>query len=386
MGAMGWGVAAVAATRRPRRAPVAALAPLALALSLPWSAQAQVQTVPERAEFSLKWLNYLDGQTGAERVRVYATTVGIQAPIGSDFILGASAITDAISGASPAYHSSALVKFKDERNAGDLELTHVGERGSIAVGLNYSSESDYVARGASAKISHWSEDKNTTWSLGYAVNNDTVNPVNGIVYNEDKQVKAWLLSLTQVLTRNDLLQVNLGQSRSTGYLSDPYKVYDQRPNARTLSTLAVRWNRHMPQLGATLRTSARLGSDDWGIRSYTLGAELVVPGPWDITFTPSLRAYTQSQANFYVDAGPANLPFPPNPPKGWAHFSEDQRVSSFGALTAALKVSRPITPDLSLNLKFERYEQRSVWRPGGGSPGIKDFYARMTHVGLSYRF
>ena len=356
-----------------------------LALS-PQAAHAQVQSVPERPEFSLKWLNYLDGQTGAERVRVYATSVGLKTAVGSDFMLGASAITDAISGASPAYHNAALVKFRDERNAGDVELTHIGPSGSVAVGLNYSSESDYVARGASAKVSRWSEDKNTTWSLGYAVNNDTVNPVNGIVENEAKQVKAWLASWTQVLSRNDLVQVNLGQSRSTGYLSDPYKVYDERPRSRALNTLALRWNRHFPELNATARTSLRLGSDDWGIVSQTLATELVLPGPYGTTVTPSLRAYAQSQANFYVDAGPADFPFPPNPPADWSHYSEDTRVSAFGALTLALKLSKPITQDLTVDIKFERYEQRSHWKPGGGSPGVKDFYARMTHVGLSYRF
>jgi hypothetical protein len=369
------------------------VAPLALALGLtglfalvPRPGQAQVQSLPERPEFSLKWLNYLDGQTGAERVRVYATSVALKTAVGSDFMLGASAITDAISGASPAYHNSALVKFKDERNAGDVELTHIGPSGSLALGLNYSSESDYIARGASAKISRWSEDKNTTWSLGYAINNDTVNPANGIVENEAKQVKAWLASWTQVLSRNDLLQVNLGQSRSTGYLSDPYKVYDERPRSRTLSTLALRWNRHFPGFNATARTSLRIGSDDWGVASQALATELVLSGPWGLTLTPSLRAYAQSQANFYVDAGPQDLPFPPNPPADWLHYSEDTRVSAFGALTLALKLSKPLTPDLTLDLKFERYEQRSVWKPGGGSPGVKDFYARMTHVGLSYRF
>ena len=369
------------------------LAPLVLALGFsgllalsPQAAHAQVQSVPERPEFSLKWLNYLDGQTGAERVRVYATSVMVKTALGSDFMLGASAITDAISGASPAYHNSALVKFTDERNAGDVELTHIGPSGSLALGLNYSIESDYIARGASAKVSRWSEDKNTTWSLGYAVNNDTVNPVNGIVENEGKQVKAWLGSWTQVLSRNDLVQVNLGQSRSTGYLSDPYKVYDERPRSRTLNTLALRWNRYLPGLNATARTSLRLGSDDWGIASQALATELVLPGPYGITLTPSLRAYAQSQANFYVDAGPHELPFPANPPEDWIHFSEDTRVSAFGALTLALKLSKPITQDLTVDIKFERYQQRSHWKPGGGSPGVKDFYARMTHVGLSYRF
>ena len=375
---MVWGAAAVDVIKQ--------LSFSSLLLCAPLAVQAQVQSVPERPEFSLKWLNYLDGQTGAERVRVYATSVMLQTPVGSDFILGASAITDAISGASPAYHNAALVKFSDERNAGDVELTYVGQSGSMSAGLNYSSESDYIARGASAKLTRWSEDKNTTWSLGYAVNNDTVNPVNERVVNAEKQVKAWIVSWTQVLGRNDLLQVNLGQSRSQGYLSDPYKVYDERPNSRNLNTLALRWNHHAPSLNTTLRAGLRVAKDDWGIHSQAISAELVVPAPYGFTLTPSARAYAQSQANFYVDAGPPELPFPPNPPRDWVHYSEDTRVSAFGALTVALKLSKKITEDLSVDLKFERYEQRSHWKPGGGSPGLKDFYARMTHVGLSYRF
>jgi hypothetical protein len=163
-------------------------------------------------------------------------------------------------------------------------------------------------------------------------------------------------------------------------------VYDERPNSRTLNTLALRWNHHAPSPNTTLRAGLRFAKDDWGIASQTISAELVVPGPYGFTLTPSARAYAQSQANFYVDAGPPELPFPPNPPEDWIHFSEDQRVSAFGALTVALKLSKKITEDLSVDLKFERYEQRSHWKPGGGSPGLKDFYARMTHVGLSYRF
>ena len=110
-----------------------------------------------------------------------------------------------------------------------------------------------------------------------------------------------------------------------------------------------------------------------------------LPGGW--TLTPALRLYTQSAARFYVDAGPIDSPFAPNPPEGALSYTEDQRMSAFGARTLGLKIAKQLDAARLVDVKFERYGQRAGWRLfGTGSPDLLPFNARSLQIGLSRRF
>ena len=386
---MAWALAGagVAATKAWSALCTAALGlPLAAPLAVSGVAHAQAIALPESTEVSVKYLAYDDAQPGQDRVKVLATSTVITAPIQERWILNAGYIIDAISGASPAYHSSGMVHFTDKRRAGDLELTHVGNRMSVAAGLSLSEESDYIGRGAALKVARWTEDKNTTWTAGLSVSNDSVEPNNGKVDRQAKQLKSVLVGVTQVLSRYDLLQVNLGQSEGRGYLSDAYKIYDERPSYRTLRSVALRWNHHFPKWGSTLRTSYRLTLDSWSIRTQTYSMEWVLPVAEGHTVSPLLRWYTQSAASFYQDAGPPGLPFPPNPPAGAVHYAQDQRLSAFGSASLGARWVYRYSPKLSFDLKLERAEQHGDWKPGGGSPGLPKFVIRVAQAGVTARF
>ena len=369
---------------------------MAAALALPMLAPAVADTAPERGLVALKYLDYLDSQPGKDRIRVRAPSLQVLAPIGADWSIGGTLISDAISGASPAYHSSALGKLRDERNAGDLTLTRYLPDGNIALGLNASTEKDYLSRGVSLQGSRSSESKNTTWTAGIGFNSDAINPSNRAVRHESKKITALLAGVTQVLGARDIVQLNLTHSIGRGYFSDPYKVFDNRPRQRNQSAALLRWNHHFEGPGSTLRSSYRYYSDSFGLRAHTLGVELVQPitslaaigsigNGW--TVTPSLRLYSQSAARFYVDADASTAPFPPNPPEGALYFSEDHRVSAFGAHTWGLKIAKQINADWQMDVKFERYGQRAAWRWfGNGSPGLQPFNARSLLVGLSRQF
>jgi hypothetical protein len=105
------------------------------------------------------------------------------------------------------------------------------------------------------------------------------------------------------------------------------------------------------------------------------------------TLTPLLRLYTQVAAHFYVDADLASDPFPPNPPAGVETFSDDHRLSAFGACAVGLKLAWQVDENWQADIKVERYEQRSAWRVGGtGSPHLAPLRARTVQVSLSHRF
>lgn len=371
----------------PGKRKTAAVALVSAAMSLLFSDPAIAENAPDRGVISLKYLDYLDSQPDQDRILVRATAFKLIAPVAGEWAIGASATTDVISGASPAYHTTALKKMHERRNAADADVTRYFQNNSVTFGVNQSKESDYLARGISLQANQSSEDRNTTWTVGFARSKDTINPNNNIVNNEKKQVTDFLVGVTQVLSSDDIVQLNLGLSRGKGYFSDPYKALDSRPRERQHHTVLLRWNHHMESRQSTVRSSYRYFSDDWGIKAHTAGLEYVQPFAQGWSVTPMLRVYSQSAANFYIDAGPSDFPFPPNPPEDAIVFSEDQRLSAFGAHTFGLKVSKQLNDDWLVDIKIEQYTQRASLRFGGeGSPGLATFYARSIQFGVSRQF
>ena len=347
----------------------------------------QAQTPPERASVSLRFLDYLDSQPDADRIRVRATALGLTVPAGSQWSFNGTAVHDAISGASPAYHTSALTQMRDRRRALDLSATRYMDRAAVTLGASVSSEADYLSRGLSAQATIESDDRNTAWTAGLSSTRDSINPSNGVVVGERKRTLQTLLGVTQVLGTHDIVQLNLGRNVGEGYFSDPYKVFDNRPRHRQQSTFMVRWNHHLEAPGATLRTHWRHYRDSYGVRAETVALEYVQPlmGGW--TVTPLARLYSQSAAWFYLDADGVDSPFAPNPPEGATYFSQDQRLSAFGARTVGVKVSRTFGLEWAADLKLERYAQRGAWCwSGSGSPGLAPFNARFLQFGLTRSF
>lgn len=357
------------------------------ALALPAVQPAQAEAVPEHGTVSYKLLDYADSQPGDPRIKVRAQSLLISAPIAGPWLASGTATTDAISGASPAYHTSGLGQMHDHRRALDLSATRYFQDHTLTLGVNVSSESDYLSRGWSLQGSRFSEDRNTTWTLGLGVNNDVINPSNHAVDHDQKHVIDLLAGVTQVLGTHDIAQLNLGASVGRGDFSDPYKVFDKRPRHHDHQTLLARWNHHGDSTGSTARWSYRYYTDNYGVHAHTLGLEWVQPlaGGW--TITPLARLYTQSAARFYVPAGEADSPFAPNPPADATYSTEDQRLSAYGGHTWGLKLAKLWASGWQADIKFERYAQRGDWRLfGSGSTGLAPFNARSLQLGVSHPF
>ena len=376
---------------------------VAAALALPGVVgTAHAESAPEHGQVSVKYLEYKDSQPGLERIKVQAPSIYMLVPVNSQWSIAGSGVVDAVSGASPRYHTaiSGASKMSDNRTAADIKITHYAERSSYSVGLSGSKEHDYRSTALSFDASFSSEDNNRSWNIGLGYAGDRVGSVNDKARNERKRTIELLLGVTQALSSTDLVQFNLTFSNGrciddpadkSSCFSDPYKEPDLRPHKRDQAILLARWNHHFEDLGATLRSSYRYYSDSYGIKAHTLGAEWVQPVGSVLTVTPSVRLYSQSAAKFYFDPvyDPAvGAPYPPgyftNPPE---FISADQRLSAFGGVTVGLKLGVQFTPDWSADLKAEFYEQRSHWRVGGaGSPGLDAFSANFFQVGLNKRF
>jgi hypothetical protein len=384
---------------------------VAAALVLPSVQFAYAEAAPEHGVVSLKYLNYQDSQSvdtpatasllSRDRIAVNALSIMTVMPVAGEWSVGVSFMEDSVTGASPAYHSAGFPASKSDLESGasgelrhsvDLQLTRYLPQGSVTAGTSYSTESDYVSRSCSLQGSFSTEDKNTTFTLGGSFNSDTIdlNKPNVVLSKqqlaeEKKQVFAGLAGVTRVLTKKDIVQFNLGYTNGNGYYTDPYKDPDQRPRDRNSFTALGRWNHHFDNTDGTARLSYRYYSDTFGIRAHTLDAEYVQPLHHGWTLTPLLRLYTQSEADFYFTVAEEKfIGDTPQPPTSGPYYTEDQRLSAFGAVTLGLKVSKQLNPDWLVDLKFEQYEQRDEWSlNGSGDPGLATFNARSIQVGIS---
>ena len=186
-----------------------------------------------------------------------------------------------------------------------------GSKGLLSVGMSASKEYDYLHTGLNASYAHDFNKRNTTVSAGFAFAKDSIEPVGGApipftpmldvgdlsnrVGDQDKDILDFVLGVTQVISRDLLVQVNYSYSRSEGYLNNPYKVislvdsvtgdtitrtpgpdggpsgvflFEGRPEERTQHSVYAQAKYNMN--GKVLDASYRYMTDDWEIDSHTI--------------------------------------------------------------------------------------------------------------------
>jgi hypothetical protein len=354
-----------------------------LSLGLCGATAAQASTAPTDTVVSFKLLDYVDSQPGFKRMSIRAPSLGVVTPLGEYWSLVGSAVTDAVSGASPAYYSvvNSAQRIDERRNAADARLTRHWSHSSASVGVAVSSEPDYRSRVLSTGASFQTPDRNTTFSLAAGHAEDRILPLRrGVRIQSHKRVTDVLFGVTQVLTPVDIVQLNVTHAYGRGDYSDPYKLFDKRPDVRRQTAVLARWNHHFRGPEATLRLSARDYRDSFDIRSRTYSAEWVQALPGGFSISPLWRAHRQTAASFYSPpdlADPEALRIPPGLIPGRSILSFDQRLSAFKARTVGLRVAWKVNAHWTTDLRVERYQQRSNETP---------FDARFAHWGLSRSF
>lgn len=361
------------------------------ALSLPGLLAAPLpaaaDSAPEHATLQFKTEHYQDSQPGFQRIRVEEPAIYGLLPLGEHLSLSGSAVYDVVSGASPRSYSStsSASRVHEKRFSGDAELTWYADRSSYGLSVARSQEHDYISNSVSGDAVFATDDNNTAFNIGLSASRDTINPTNDLVEDEHRTSYAGIVGVTRAVSVNDLVQIQAGYSTSHGYLSDPYKLFDNRPRRRNSGTGSLRWNHHVGDYSATLRSSYRVFHDTYGIWSHTAELQWVQPVGLHWVLTPGLRYYTQNAARFYVDPPADGTPFPQLP--DGAFSSLDHRLSAFGAFALSQKVEWHINAHWSTDFRGEFYQARSSFRfVGQGSPGLANFQYYQLQFGISYRF
>jgi hypothetical protein len=347
----------------------------AAAMFLPSSRPALADAAPEKGIVAFKYLNYKDSQPGEDLMIINAYSLRAMTPIAGKWAIDVTGTIDSVAGASPKYHaiSQASTIKADTRHATDLSVTRYLPFGSTILGGSFSQERDYISRSVSLQQNISTPSKNTTINLGYSYAWDYISTNSNPPNIGTKHTNSWIVGVTQVMSKNDIVQLNLGYSLgkgiytqgdldhlNQGIFSDAYKMFDLRPDRRRSSTIMTKWNHYFEATGGASHFSYRYYGDSWGIKSHTFTTEYVQPLPADFTVTPSARYYSQTAASFYVptsvDESLDNTNFPDL--TGLTYYSCDQRLSAFGAVTLGIKVEKRIAHDWIVDARYDHYVQQ----------------------------
>ncbi|PXW84932.1 uncharacterized protein DUF3570 [Nitrosomonas sp. Nm84] len=132
------------------------------------------------------------------------------------------------------------------------------------------------------------------------------------------------VGVSQVLTKNALVDVNIGYTHSNGFMENPYKamsvifidpdslngqsnlitgkvraLIEQRPDIRNQVALNTKYIQYINTFNAAMHLGYRLSVDDWGVNTHTFDASWVQPLGSGWTLTPRIRYYSQDAASFY---------------------------------------------------------------------------------------
>jgi len=276
--------------------------------------------------------------------------------------------------------------FRDQRYAVDIGYSsQVDADTRLSLGGGYSTEHDYRSMTANAGASRDLNGKNTTVSLGLALELDQSRPyfgtpapltaMSGLAKggNRSKTVVDLVAGVTQVMNRYWLAQVDYSLGSGSGYQTDPYRVislvdpssgapqaylYESRPGSRLRQSLYVG---NKIALGPTVADlSLRAYHDSWGIHSLTFDLAERIPLTRWAYVEPHYRYYSQSAATFFHDYLLAGTALP-------AYASSDSRLGKFTATTAGVKIGVRAGPG-ELYARAETYAQKGVGHPPG-APG-----------------
>lgn len=360
------------------------IAPLVRADSPPANATLSYR-ISDYREDNLDRASMLVGSN--ERYDIDIHQLQLTTPVGARHALTLRASRESMSGASPWYTVGSEPKvvmsgatIHEERSDVLVAGRRYLDNGSVGINAGYSTENDYEALSGGIDAERHFNDNLTTLAAGISFSNDDLSPTDAARFNRirdaSKRSHSLFVALTQVLSQTSVVQTGLSYSYLTGYLSDPYKLFDRRPDERRQLAWTTAWRQFITPLDAALHLDYRLYHDSFGINSHTMELQWHqnLGANWQLV--PGLRYYSQSDADFFY----ATSRF-----IGTAPASADYRLSAYGAVSGTLKLEVELD-DFVLSLSGERYRSSDSLgvHDGSSAPALVSF-TRFS-LGVDYRY
>jgi len=335
------------------------------------------EVAPEVHELSYRYSSYQEEdaprertfQGSLERYQIDVHQLGYRTPIGDSWYLASELQYESMSGASPtqtyknAEGESVLLmsgaSIEEKRIDVKVAPKKYFKDGTAGGLLAYSTENDYesIALGLDGTLEIF--DKHTTLIGSVSFSDDTISPTDPDLSEartaaDGKKKSSFSIyeGVSQVINKYSVLQVGVGYTSLSGYLSDPYKFVDLRPGSREQLTLSANHKQFFSVLdGAALLSNYRYYNDDWGIESHTLDVKWSQQfdiSNYRLIVSPLMRYYTQTQADFYsLEQSPPDDQF----------NSSDSRLSTYGAVTFGFTSEFKFS-QWSLHFDWQQYYSR----------------------------
>jgi hypothetical protein len=264
-------------------------------------------------------------------ITIQGPSVLVRKKVGDSLSFTGSYYEDLISSASIDVKLSAS-PYHETRKQEGASVDWLHGKTIYTAGYIHSREPDYSSNTAYFAVSQSMFGDLTTVSFGYRRGWDDVFrdiKVNGIIQNDptfhqQADHRGYTVSLSQILTRNAILDLNFEAITDQGYLASPYRkiryfdptipgkqftLADQiYPGTRTSTAAGVQFKYYLPYRAA-VTAQYRFYNDTWGITGNTGEIDYTHPFTRPIlyghlTLDGSFRYYKQNHADFYNDLFP----------------------------------------------------------------------------------
>ena len=232
----------------------------------------------------------------------------------------------AVSGASTAAGGSNAAS--DTRNNLTAGVTHNFENiVTVEAGYDYSSEKDYISSTPGITIKKELFQKNTTLTLGYSKNMDSVNG-KFMTSTDKKNTNNYYAGLTQIISPKTVAQFGYSRNEAKGFMSEGNRLVpvngvdastctdtsvtncllEKFPDTRLREAYIFGVNHYLlngiiyPQAPSSIRLTLRQYKDDWDVSSYTEEIEYYQYLPEQNLLRLNFRNYQQTKAYFVKSA------------------------------------------------------------------------------------
>ena len=368
-----------------------------LALPAYQTGTALADAPPAFTEVGLRYTHYSEDSIdqdavifgATDRYDIDVTQLWIEAPLGASWSVALDVQNDYQTGASPWFVGAQQngepgvimsgASIQDNRVEVGVTTRYFWADGNAGFAVSHSDEDDYEATALAFDASWNTADDARTWSTSFSSSRDTLNPTQGVIpvfiTEEDLDTQSGYFGVSQILSRTAIARIGLSYTLSEGYLSDPYKFRDQRPDTHERLSLSAGYRRFLINADASLQIDYRYYADSWGTDSHTVELAWAQNLPRSL-LTPYVRYYTQREADFFSVIVDTETP----------HYADDYRLSSYGAVTLGARWAVALGESWTLELEAERYMTDADWGifDGEAAPALVDFW-RGT-VGITWRF
>lgn len=257
-----------------------------------------------------------------------------------------SASVDVMSTASP---------YSEERKEGQLGIQYLRDKTLMSLNIRQSDESDFLAKSVSFNISQDTFGDLTNLSLGLSFGDNDIRRNGDEFFQEQSQQYRINAAISQILTRNLSVNINVEAVSDEGYLNNPYRTvryidnnlpsgvgYQVEVYPRTRNSFSTKLSAsyYLPYRAA-LFFHYRYFTDSWQINADDIEIGYRQPLADTLELDFKVRYYQQTQASFYSDL------FPYQDAQNF--LARDKELSDFNDITLGVGLTYQLPEKLTFS-------------------------------------